>query len=218
MGLSWWPIPSFPKLASNNYNGWSIQMKTFLKNQEVWDAIEVVYGVMLAAAVTVKAQREARVRDKKALSFLHQGIDEANFDKIIEVKNAKIAWEFLKKAHQSADERRREEEKRSFDSAKAERVTVEKAQAEARERAERAAVLREQEDENEENDEDEKESDEDDEDEELDQGLQSSADEARNFEELHKHSSSFVDSEAKRALELKRLLEETKVSAKEMED
>ncbi|GAB2237112.1 hypothetical protein Droror1_Dr00026994, partial [Drosera rotundifolia] len=85
---------------------------------------------------------------------------------------------------------------------------------EAQELAETATVLRAQEDEDEENDEDEEESDEDDEDEELEQGLQSSSDKARKFEELHKHSSSFVDSEAMRALELERLLEETKVSAK----
>ncbi|GAB2219660.1 hypothetical protein Droror1_Dr00007297 [Drosera rotundifolia] len=98
------------------------------------------------AAVTVKAQREARVRDQKALSFLHQGVDEANFDKIAEARNAKTAWELLQKVYQSADERRKEEEKkRCFDSAKAERAAVEKAQAEARERAERAAALRVQE-------------------------------------------------------------------------
>ncbi|GAB2213306.1 hypothetical protein Droror1_Dr00021330 [Drosera rotundifolia] len=163
-------LVSFPPLASNNYNSWSIQMKTFLRGQELWDVIEVGFDVMLAAAVSMKAQREARVRDKKALSFLHQGVDEANFDKIIEVRNAKTAWELLQKAYQSADERRKEEEeKRRFDSAKAERAAVEKAQAEARERAERAVILRVQEDEDEENDEDEDESDEDDEDEDADQ-------------------------------------------------
>ncbi|GAB2209994.1 hypothetical protein Droror1_Dr00027224, partial [Drosera rotundifolia] len=63
-----------------------------------------------------------------------------------------LSWS--KKAYQSADERRREEEeKRRFDSAKAECAAIEKAQVEAREHAERDAVLRVQEDEDEENDE-----------------------------------------------------------------
>ncbi|GAB2229417.1 hypothetical protein Droror1_Dr00023557, partial [Drosera rotundifolia] len=31
MALSSWPILSLPPLASNNYNQWSIQMKTFLR-------------------------------------------------------------------------------------------------------------------------------------------------------------------------------------------
>ncbi|GAB2226962.1 hypothetical protein Droror1_Dr00008761 [Drosera rotundifolia] len=97
------PQLSFPPLASNNYDQWSIQMKIFLKDQEVWDVIKVGYDVMLAAAVTMKAQREARVRDKKALSFLHQGTDDANFDKIIEVRNAKIAWEILRDSFKRVD-------------------------------------------------------------------------------------------------------------------
>ncbi|GAB2215753.1 hypothetical protein Droror1_Dr00020151 [Drosera rotundifolia] len=104
MELSWWPIPSFPKLASNNYNGWSIQMKTFLKEQEVWEAMEVGYEMMPVSAVTEKAQRKARVRDKKALSFLQTNIDQANLDQILGIKDARTAWEFLKKAHQHADE------------------------------------------------------------------------------------------------------------------
>ncbi|GAB2209587.1 hypothetical protein Droror1_Dr00026805, partial [Drosera rotundifolia] len=139
---------SFPQLASNNYN------------QEVWDAIEVGFDVMLAAVVTVKAQREARVRDQKALSFLHQGVDEPNFDKIAEPRNAKTAWELLQKAYQSADERRKEEEeKKRIDKEREEK------EKELLFNSYRVAATRE----DEENDADEDESDEDDEDKDANQ-------------------------------------------------
>ncbi|KAE8654924.1 putative HAT transposon superfamily [Hibiscus syriacus] len=52
---------------------------------------------------------------------------------------------------------------------------------------------------------------------ELEQDLQSSAEEARKFEELHKQSGLHAESEHKRALEFERLLETAKLSAK-MED
>ncbi|GAB2220881.1 hypothetical protein Droror1_Dr00012039 [Drosera rotundifolia] len=66
---------------------------------------------MCNAAVAVKAQREARVRDKKALFYLLQDVDEVNFDKIDVAKNAKTAWELLKKAYQRADEDEDESDK-----------------------------------------------------------------------------------------------------------
>ncbi|KAL4339207.1 hypothetical protein GQ457_08G015330 [Hibiscus cannabinus] len=53
---------------------------------------------------------------------------------------------------------------------------------------------------------------------ELEQNLQSSVEEAQKFEELHKQSGSHAESESQRALEFERLLETSKLSAKEMED
>ncbi|GAB2252716.1 hypothetical protein Droror1_Dr00005563 [Drosera rotundifolia] len=103
---------SFPPLTLNNYNRWSIMMKTCLGGQGVWDVIEVGYDVMLEAAVTVKAKKETRMRDQEALYFLRCAIDDANLDKIAEAENAKTAWELLKKVYQNADERRKEEEEK----------------------------------------------------------------------------------------------------------
>ncbi|GAB2236038.1 hypothetical protein Drorol1_Dr00027768 [Drosera rotundifolia] len=59
---------------------------------------------MLEKAVTEKAQREARARDKRALSILRRGVDDINFNHLIVIKSAKQAWEILRKAHQSSDE------------------------------------------------------------------------------------------------------------------
>ncbi|KAJ8759706.1 hypothetical protein K2173_009807 [Erythroxylum novogranatense] len=53
---------------------------------------------------------------------------------------------------------------------------------------------------------------------ELENELQVSVGETKKFEELHKQSGSHAESEMQRALELERLLEVTKLSAKEMED
>ncbi|GAB2258226.1 hypothetical protein Droror1_Dr00014386 [Drosera rotundifolia] len=104
MTLSWWSEQSFPPLTSKNYKEWSIQIKRFLIDLELWEAIDEGFEVMLAAAVTEKARREARARDKRALSILQRGIDGANFDHIVGTKSAKPAWEILRKAHQSSDE------------------------------------------------------------------------------------------------------------------
>lgn len=53
---------------------------------------------------------------------------------------------------------------------------------------------------------------------ELENELQSSVDEARKFEELHKQSGSHAESETQKALEFERLLEVAQVGAKEMEN
>ncbi|KAG2711425.1 hypothetical protein I3760_04G076600 [Carya illinoinensis] len=53
---------------------------------------------------------------------------------------------------------------------------------------------------------------------ELEDDLQCSAGETQKFEDLHKQSGSHAESETKRALEFERLLEVTKLTAKEMED
>ncbi|GAB2244957.1 hypothetical protein Droror1_Dr00000450 [Drosera rotundifolia] len=120
---------------------------------------------------TVKGRRRYKRHSRRRSQLLSSSQSPSSWslaERDVERRSLGWAQERRIKAHQSADERRREEEeKRRFDSAKAERAIIKKAQAEARERAERAAVLRAQENEDEENDEDEDESDEDDEGEDI---------------------------------------------------
>ncbi|GAB2296267.1 hypothetical protein Dimus_038412 [Dionaea muscipula] len=94
----------FPHLVADNYNRWSIQMKTFLGGHDVLDAVELSIGELMAAANTMKLQREAKVRDQKALSILQQGVDDANFEQIAGVSSAKEAWDDLKLAFKGEEQ------------------------------------------------------------------------------------------------------------------
>ncbi|GAB2248243.1 hypothetical protein Droror1_Dr00008125 [Drosera rotundifolia] len=104
MALEWWSEQPFPPLTSKNYEEWSIQIKRFVIELELWEAIDEGVEAMFEKAITERAQREARARDKRALSILQRGVDDFNFDHLVGIKSAKQAWEILRKVHQSADE------------------------------------------------------------------------------------------------------------------
>ncbi|GAB2290077.1 hypothetical protein Dimus_038084 [Dionaea muscipula] len=93
----------FPRLAIDNYTKWSLQMRTFLGGHDVWDAVEVCVEDLVAQATSAKLQREARVRDQRALSILQQGVDDSNWERIAGVYTAKEAWDLLKTAFQGID-------------------------------------------------------------------------------------------------------------------
>lgn len=90
----------FPRLAVDNYERWSMQMRTFLGGQDVWDAVEIGVEELLVGITNPKQLREIRTRDQKALSILQQGVDDANFERIAATPTSKVAWELLKRAFQ----------------------------------------------------------------------------------------------------------------------
>ncbi|KAK2981446.1 hypothetical protein RJ640_001960 [Escallonia rubra] len=73
----------FPKLVKDNYERWSVQMKTFLGGQDVWEAVEEEYvepeNLAGASQAVKKAAKEARVKDQKALSLIQLGVDDNIF-------------------------------------------------------------------------------------------------------------------------------------------
>ncbi|GAB2273961.1 hypothetical protein Dimus_039062 [Dionaea muscipula] len=88
----------FPRLSAENYSRWCVQMRTYLGGQDVWEAVEEGVDGLLATATTVKLQREAKIRDQRALSFIQQGVDDSNFETIASAKTAKEAWDLLQTA------------------------------------------------------------------------------------------------------------------------
>ncbi|GAB2249057.1 hypothetical protein Droror1_Dr00012416, partial [Drosera rotundifolia] len=104
MALEWWSEQPFPPLTSKNYKEWSIQIKRFVIELELWEAIDEGVEAMVEKAITERAQREARARDKRALSILQRSVDDVNFDHLVGIKSAKQAWEILRKVNQSANE------------------------------------------------------------------------------------------------------------------
>ena len=80
--------PQFPKLGKDNYEKWSIQMRSLLISQDLWDLVENGYEVPSSPqdeARLSEAQKntlkDSRKRDHKALFLIYQGIDEATFEK-----------------------------------------------------------------------------------------------------------------------------------------
>ncbi|KAK4258396.1 hypothetical protein QN277_007851 [Acacia crassicarpa] len=106
--------PQIPKLSKGNYGNWSIQMKTLLGSQDIWDLVEDGYtepANAAAEAALTDAQRktlkESRKKDKKALFLIFQGVDESTFEKISDAKTSKNAWEILQKSCEGVDKAKR---------------------------------------------------------------------------------------------------------------
>ncbi|KAK2989402.1 hypothetical protein RJ640_002232 [Escallonia rubra] len=94
-------------LVKDNYKRWSIQMKTFLGGQDVWEAVEEEYvepeNLAGASQAVKKATKEARVKDQKALSLIQLGIDDNIFEKIAQATTAKRAWDTLENVFKGID-------------------------------------------------------------------------------------------------------------------
>ncbi|KAL4296943.1 hypothetical protein GQ457_12G005360 [Hibiscus cannabinus] len=102
--------PQIPRLTKTNYGNWSIQMKALLGSQDCWDIVEKGYVEPENAAAEAvltneekRALRDARKRDKRALYFIFQAVDESTFEKISEATTAKQAWEILQKSLQGVE-------------------------------------------------------------------------------------------------------------------
>ncbi|KAG9454468.1 hypothetical protein H6P81_007372 [Aristolochia fimbriata] len=102
-------VMPIPKLTKENYGNWSIQMKTFLAAQDLWEIVRDGYEQPESdeeAALTAAERgtlRSLRRKDTKALYFLFQGVDESKFEKISGVKTSKQAWEILQRSCQGVD-------------------------------------------------------------------------------------------------------------------
>ncbi|KAK2987735.1 hypothetical protein RJ640_016833 [Escallonia rubra] len=87
----------FPKLVKDNYERWSIQMKTFLGGQDVWEAVEEEYvepeNLVGASQAVKKAAKEARATTaKKAWDRLENTFK--GIDKVKKVRLQSLRGEF----------------------------------------------------------------------------------------------------------------------------
>ncbi|XP_014493452.1 uncharacterized protein LOC106755752 [Vigna radiata var. radiata] len=95
---------SVPQLSENiNYDNWSLQIEVLLESQDVWDIVEDRYNEPAndehQSVNQVAALKKTRVKDRSALYFLYNVVDESGFEKIVNAKSAKEAWEILKVAY-----------------------------------------------------------------------------------------------------------------------
>ena len=88
---------TLPILDGKNWSRWCIQMRVILGYQEVLEIVEEGFPALDEAPTTAErtAFKENKKRDCKAMHILHQCVDEAHFEKIIEASSAHAAWEIL---------------------------------------------------------------------------------------------------------------------------
>jgi Domain of unknown function (DUF4219) len=88
-----------PRLTKLNYDNWSIQMCALLGAQDAWEVFEVGFEEPVATgnqtANQLKTLKEMRMKDKTALYFLFQAVDESGFEKIAGATTSKEAWDTL---------------------------------------------------------------------------------------------------------------------------
>ncbi|TYK12007.1 copia protein [Cucumis melo var. makuwa] len=96
-----------PRLMKENYSSWCIRMKALLGSQDVWDIVSNGYEEPESDAALNQAQREAlqntRKKDQKALTIIHQAIDDNNFEKISRATTAYQAWQILENTYKGVD-------------------------------------------------------------------------------------------------------------------
>ena len=81
-------------------------MKAILGSQNVCEIVGKGHKESKNEGTLPQAQyrlRDSRKRDNKALYMIYQGLDEEAFEKILEVKSAKEAWEKLQTSYKGAD-------------------------------------------------------------------------------------------------------------------
>ncbi|KAJ4764255.1 polyprotein [Rhynchospora pubera] len=101
-----------------DYDYWSIMMKTLLISQDLWDIVEEGFvekppkiveekdndGKVITTTVVVdEKEKENKKKDAKALFCIQQGISRKLFPRIIGAKTSKEAWDILQREFQGTD-------------------------------------------------------------------------------------------------------------------
>ena len=75
-----------PRLTKENFSNWCICTKTLLGSQDVWEIVDKGYTEPENEVSLNQTQRDAlcniRKKDQKALTIIHQAIDDGTFEKI----------------------------------------------------------------------------------------------------------------------------------------
>ncbi|XP_028230396.1 uncharacterized protein LOC114410641 [Glycine soja] len=96
-----------PLLKGSTYDNWSIKMKAFLGEHDVWEMVGKGYKEPQDETSLSQAQKEtlkdSRKRDKKALFLIYQTLHDNAFENISNATSAKEAWHKLQTSHKGED-------------------------------------------------------------------------------------------------------------------
>ncbi|XP_024164842.1 uncharacterized protein LOC112171945 [Rosa chinensis] len=92
------PLPIF---SGENYNFWSIKMRTYFMSQDLWDIVDRGFSTPENPTVEqLRQEKKEKQRDVNALYAIQQAVDDANFSRIMGASTAKEAWDMLKEDFQ----------------------------------------------------------------------------------------------------------------------
>ncbi|KAL7092450.1 hypothetical protein ACP275_12G165300 [Erythranthe tilingii] len=90
------PLPIFD---GENYDFWSIKMKTLFLSLDLWDLIE---KGLSPTERTSAAEKKNQQNDAKTLFYLQQAVSDAIFPRIMGATSSKQAWEILQNEFQGS--------------------------------------------------------------------------------------------------------------------
>lgn len=98
----------YPILNGDNYQSWSIKMKSHLKALSLWEVVESDYEpTPLPQNPTlnqIKKHDEEKAKKPKALSCIHSAVSDGIFTSIMTCESPKEAWEMLKEEFEGNDQ------------------------------------------------------------------------------------------------------------------
>ncbi|KAF7816710.1 rust resistance kinase Lr10-like [Senna tora] len=98
-GISSSTQPLIPFFKGENYEFWSIKMRTLFMSQELWELVEHGYS---ASEADEQKLRENKKKDARALFFLQQAVSDDIFSRISAATTSKGAWQTLKTEFQGS--------------------------------------------------------------------------------------------------------------------
>ncbi|KAK2969744.1 hypothetical protein RJ640_015888 [Escallonia rubra] len=89
-----------PIFKDENFEFWSIKMKTLFKSQDLWELVENGYADPDEENNNIL--KENKKKDNKALLFIQQAVHETIFSRIAAATTSNEAWEILHKEFQGS--------------------------------------------------------------------------------------------------------------------
>ncbi|MQL94517.1 hypothetical protein Taro_027173 [Colocasia esculenta] len=85
-----------PIFSGENYEFWSIKLRTFFISQDLWDLVEVGYAEEESSKEKAADHKELRKKDAKALMVLQLDVSDIAFPRIANAIRSKEAWTISK--------------------------------------------------------------------------------------------------------------------------
>ncbi|KAI3734276.1 hypothetical protein L6452_13741 [Arctium lappa] len=99
--------PQLPKLTGRNYHHWSIQMKVLYESQDLWSIVKNGFDESVNQDALTGQQltefKEIVKKDRKALFFIYQTVDEVIFERISSSTSSKQAWDMLYRTYRGEE-------------------------------------------------------------------------------------------------------------------
>jgi gag-polypeptide of LTR copia-type len=93
---------TIPKLSSGNYKVWSELMVKALEGRGVWDYAEGT----ISKALSGENARIWQQNNAVVTGLIKRALSEAQLRHVIDIRDAKVVWDTLKKIHQTDDQAR----------------------------------------------------------------------------------------------------------------